>query len=261
MISPEEVRDLSLGALTEQYGTPGLYARTLDTLERTGLSNNELVQNSLHLGLALHADDLRTNGHYIDHLMRVTLRIIEDFGIKDENIIAAAPLHDSFEDHPKDLTLALTGERVLDRQLATEIGKMALARVTNDDVVDIISSVTNPVIKPGEDKIEIYSKHTEQLVLTNPRGRTLKLSDFLDNAAGNHATIGPKQHKLDQKYISQYRIHKIGLFLPDSLITGRHRLKALDLLERGHVRAIGRLAAFNTNEDKSLISTVPKNHQ
>jgi len=241
-ITPDHVRGLSLGRVTEEFGTIGLYARMIDTLEQNGFGDNELVQLSLQLGLALHADDYRTNGHYSDHLMRVTLHMIEDFGIRDPNLIAAGPLHDVFEDHPRDLVLALTGEKPEDRETAFKIGRNALAALTNEEVVSIIEAVTNPIVQPGEDKLDAYTDHTRQLVLFSQKGRVLKLADFHDNADGNHATIGDKQRRLDEKYIRQYRIHKLGLFLPNSLITGQYRREALHMLSKGHARVLGRLA-------------------
>lgn len=240
-ITPEQVRGLSLGKLTEQYATLGLYTRIVDTLEREGFGENELVQLSLHLGLALHFNDVRTNGRYTDHLMRVTLHMLEDFNIKDPNLIAAGPLHDVFEDHPFDLALALTGERLLGIAAARTVGRRALMQLTNPEVVDIISSVTNPDVPPDENKQTIYTEHTTNLVLSQSKGRVLKLADFVDNACGNHATIGDLQHKLDLKYIDQYRTHMMGLFLPDSLITGKERQKVLHTLSVGHARSLGRL--------------------
>ena len=102
-ITPEQVRGLSLGKITERYATLGLYTRIVDTMKREGFGEDKLVQLSLHLGLALHINDVRTNGRYTDHLMRVTLHMLEDFNIKDSNLIAAGPLHDVFEDHPFDV--------------------------------------------------------------------------------------------------------------------------------------------------------------
>jgi len=241
-ITPEDVRGLSLGKLTEKFGTIGLYTRLVDTLEREELNDNELVQLSLHLGLALHANDERTSGHYTDHLMRVTLHMLEDFKIKDPNLIAAGPLHDVFEDHPRDLVLALTGEKPSDASEARAVGQGTLSRLTNSEVAEIVATVTNPNIEPGQDKTAVYANHTRDIILKSPKGRVLKLADFVDNAAGNHATIGDKQRKLDEKYIEQYRIHMMGLFLPDSLIIGEERQKALRLLSKGHARALGRLA-------------------
>lgn len=241
-ITPDHVRGLSLGRVTEEFGTIGLYARTVDTFEQHGLDKNRLVQLAFHLGLALHADDYRTNGHYTDHLMRVTLHMIEDFGITDPNLIAAGPLHDSFEDHPRDLVLALTGEKPDTREEAMVIGRQVLAALTNEEVVAIIESVTNPPVLEGQNKLDVYTDHTRELVRKYPKGRVLKLADFVDNAGGNHATVGAKQRKLDEKYLRQFRIHKMGLFLPDSLIVGEERQRALHMLSKGHMRALGRLA-------------------
>lgn len=243
LITPETVRGFSLGEITERYGTIGLYAHLVDVIKQKGFEDNDLIQTSLHLGLTLHADDKRTNGHYTDHLMRVTTHLLETLNITDPNIIAASPLHDVFEDHPRDLVYALTGEKISDPQKARKIGHEVLARLTNIDVVEIVESVTNPIVMPGQDKFEVYTNHVDELVENYPKGRALKLADFIDNACGNNATIGPKQQKLDEKYIGQYRTHMMGLFLPDSLIIGKERQQALHLLSKGHARALGRLAA------------------
>lgn len=240
-ITPDHVRGLSLGRVTEEFGTIGLYTRMVDTLQQTGLIENDLVMHGLQLGLALHTDDMRTNGHYNDHLLRVTLHMIEDFGIRDPNLIAAGPLHDSFEDHPRDLVLTLTGEKPATRAEAMVLGRQALARLTNEEVVDIILAVTNPEVPEGANKLDVYTDHTRELVLRHPKPRVLKLADFHDNADGNHATIGDKQRRLDEKYIRQFRIHRMGLYLPDSLITGKERQQALHMLSVGHARALGRL--------------------
>lgn len=248
IISPGMVRDLSLGRVTEDFGTAGLYVRLQDSLERAGFGDDDLVQLCLQLGLALHANDLRTNGHYTDHLMRVTLHLLDTLEVRDRNIIAAAPLHDSREDHPRDLVFALTGERIDDRAEALRFGREVLARITNDEVVDIIDAVTNPEVLPGQNKLEVYAAHTHDLVSNSPKGRVLKIADFVDNAGGNHATFGPKQRKLDEKYIQLFRIHRMGLFLPDSLVTGEPRRRALDILTRGHIRALGRMAALDILE-------------
>lgn len=259
-ITPDDVRGLSLGQVTEQFGTPGLYVRTLDTLERTGFGDDELVQNSLRLGLMLHANDFRTNGHYTDHLMRVMLHVIEDFGIRERHIIAAAPLHDSFEDHPRDLVLALTGEKPATLQEARQLGREALIRWTNEAVVNLIETVTNPQVPEGADKLEVYTMHTADIVFHSPDGRVLKLADFDDNAAGNHATLGERQQRLDRKYLQQWRIHLMGMYLPDSLITGEHRRHAHDMLWRGYLRAMGRLGLTELTSPQQLLSAETAAH-
>lgn len=248
-ISPDLIRGLSLGKITERYGTAGLYTRITDTLEDAGLGDSELIQSSLQLGLGLHIDDLRTNGNYVDHIMRVALHTIETLGVKDENIITASLLHDIFEMHLFDLILALTGEKVTEPPLARQIGHQALSQFTNLEVVDIVSAVTNPVIATGEDKIAIYQQHVINIIQHYPAARIVKLGDFIDNAVGNHATNGKLRQKLDNKYSPLYTAHKNGLYLPDSLISEDKRSDIARLLDIGRARSIGRIAAQKVLKD------------
>ena len=241
-ITPDDVRGLSLEDVTENYKTHGLYVRLLDTLERANLNANNDIQFSLDLASVLHANDRRTNGLYIDHLMRVTIRMIEDYNITDPNLIAAGPIHDTLEDHPRNLVFELTGAKPDDPIEARAIGHSILGALTNPEIADIVQTVTNPIVGQGEDKLESYTRHTYDLVQNSPKGRVLKLSDFTDNAVNNHTTIGSLQAKLDHKYRMQYQIHANGLLLPDSLIVGAERDQALRALSEGYTRALGRLA-------------------
>lgn len=241
IIASEDVRDLSLHEVTQQYGTLGLYTRLQDSLRINGLDQNPEVTWAMQMGLTLHANDERTNGHYDDHLMRVTIRIMDQYGIDDPTIIAGALLHDSIEDHPKDLVLALTGEKIDDVQEARDRGLELIAHYAGAETADIVAAVSNPILKEGEDKLVVYGNHTEELVLNHPKARVVKLSDFIDNAVGNHHTIGDKQADLDEKYLDQYRIHRMGLFLPDSLIVGPVRDKVLRQLTAAHFRSLARL--------------------
>lgn len=240
-IGPEDVRDLSLHELTQEHGTIGLYTRLQDSLRISGLDQNPEVMWAMRMGLILHANDKRTNGHYDDHLMRVTIRIIDYYDITDPSIIAGALLHDSVEDHPKDLVFALTGEKIDDVQEARDRGLELIAHYAGAETADIVAAVSNPILKEGEDKLVVYGDHTENLVLNHPKARIVKLSDFIDNAVGNHHTIGDKQADLDEKYLDQYRIHRIGLLLPDSLIAGPVRDKVLEQLTAAHFRSLERL--------------------
>ncbi len=231
-----------MGLVTEQYGTLGLYTRLQDTFERTGLHELPEVQWATQFGLMLHANQTRTNGHYTDHIMRVALRIVEHFEITDPAIVCGALLHDGVEDHPKDTVLALTGQAIEDVGQAREVALDLIATHTSDETAQIVTSVTNPLCGDSGDKQAIYNVHTRKLILKEPKARVVKLSDFIDNAVGNHFTQGGKQQKLDLKYLSQYRWHRLGLFLPDSLITGEVRERVLHQLTEGHARTLARLA-------------------
>jgi hypothetical protein len=241
--TPEDVRGMPLHEITARYGTIGLYTRLEDSLRTHELDQDPKVQWAFQMGLTLHANDTRTSGHYEDHILRVTLRIIDHYGITDPSVVAAALLHDSPEDHPKDLVLALTGEAVDDVREARQKGLDLIALNTDHETADIVSAVTNPLLEEGQNELVVYGDHTEELVLNHPKGRVVKLSDFTDNAVGNHYTLGDKRQKLDEKYLEQYRIHRMGLYLPDSLITGDTRMAVLKQLAQAHARSLARLAA------------------
>ena len=241
-LTPAHVGGLSLHEVTNTYGTLGLIHRLNGTLEQVGLANNEQIEWALQFGLMLHANDRRTNGHYTDHLLRVAIRIIERYSITDSSIISAALVHDGPEDHAKEIVLALSGEVVEDKAEALEKSFELLPAFVGNDTTEILRLVTAPDLPDDEHKLAAYQEYTWKLITQSPAARVVKLSDFTDNAVGNHYTVGPKRRKLDIKYIDLYQLHRMGLFLPDSLITGEARVYALKQLTRGHARSLARIA-------------------
>ena len=241
ILTPDHVGGLSISETEDSYGSLGLFTKLEHELDVNGLSDNPEVVLAMHLGLALHANDERTNGHYTNHIMRVCLRILANYGINDPSVIAAALLHDTVEDHPKDIVRVLGGK--IDDSLSDEEKALAALRLSplSAETVDIVDLVTCPLLDL-EHKQRDYIAYTEKAVITNPKSRIVKLSDFVDNAVGNHYTVGSKQHKLDKKYLPLYRIHKLGLLMPDSLIIGEVREECLKQLTKGQFRAISRIA-------------------
>lgn len=241
LVTAEQVRELPLHDITQQYGTVGLHVRLEDTLSRKGLSEIPEVQWALQLGLMLHADDKRTNGPYDDHLLRVTLRLIDHFDITDPEIIAAAPLHDSVEDHARDVVRVLSGEIIEDETEAKQRALELLGEYLSPITVSLIEGVTNPKVLEGEDPFAVYVNHFKTVILPDPKKRVLKLADFGDNGPGNHYTKGEKQLHLDRKYDPLYQLHERGLSMPDSLVIGKRRDRAIDQLRCAQVRARTRL--------------------
>lgn len=238
-LTPDHVRGLSLHEVTKEFGTLGLYTRLEDSLHQYDLDTDSRLLWAVQFGLMLHANQERSNGHYADHLMRVTLRVIEHFGITDPTIVKAAILHDSVEDHPEDIVRILRGN--LSASNIQEEALRCYEAKLGKGATDIIRQVTNPVFNPDK-KIEEYEAHTLAIVLNYPKARVVKLADFIDNAVGNHFSSPSRRQGLDEKYLPSYRLHKMGLFMPDSLITGEERERVLAQLTRGHFRALARLA-------------------
>lgn len=241
-LTEHHVSHLSLHDITQNFGTLGLYKRLNFSLTANGLAEVPEVVWATQFGFTAHANDTRTNGHYADHILRVTLRILDHYHITDPEIVAAAMLHDSLEDHAVDIVAILAKESIEDEREARDKATELMQQHVGEGVMSIVEAVTNLIVVPGENKLEVYKHHTRDLVTNSPKARVVKLSDFTDNAVGNHYTVGEKQQYLDQKYLELYQIHRAGLFMPDSIITGEERHYALRQLTEGHARALARLS-------------------
>ena len=181
---------MPLHAITSRYGEAGLRARlAIETARLDDRAGQQKVSDALHLAGRLHAADRRQHEPYVNHLLRVALRIISHYDVSDTDIICAALLHDSVEDHAGDL--AADG-----RQGAFD----ALAGRFGSPVAELVEAVTNPVYVPGVDKDEQYRAHVAASLDVNPRARVIKVSDFTDNGVGVIHITGPKAVRLARKY-------------------------------------------------------------
>ena len=168
------IRQMPLHAVTAQYGEEGLRSRLLaEAGQLTGEDPARDVAAALDLAARLHRDDRRQREPYLNHLLRVTLRIICHYGILDPEVALAALLHDSVEDHAAGLSPA--GGR--DGALAV------LAGWFGPRVTALVGAVTNPPWTPGADKHEQYRAHVTALLRDgDPHAGVIKLADFTDYA-------------------------------------------------------------------------------
>ena len=179
--------EMPLHAITAVYGEQGLRARlAIETGRLDDAAGRQKISEALELAGRLHAADRRQREPYINHLLRVALRIICHYGVRDTDIICAALLHDAVEDHASDL--AATGGRPgALAVLAARFGPQAAA---------LVEAVTNPVYLPGQDADEQYRAHVAASLAASPGARVIKVSDFTDNGVGIIHTTGPKAVRL-----------------------------------------------------------------
>lgn len=233
----------NLDNLSRERGLEGLIDHFNRALGRAGLADNELIQTTLVLGVDLHADDKRTYEPYSYHLVRVAIRLIEELGVTDPVTIAAAPLHDSIEDHARELARMRFDDVPDEVHLQRQLAHSALTMIAGEKTADVVLEVSNPLLSPGDDKIREYSKHTTQLVLHgSPSAAALKLADVLDNTRPAEGEDPSKRQRLDKKQIPIYGTHAAGLARPDSLVTPEVRPALLAILSERHLRALGRLS-------------------
>jgi (p)ppGpp synthase/HD superfamily hydrolase len=85
-----------------------LHAVTLE-LDRLPAADNRTVAGAAEWAAEVHAGQRRTRAPYLNHLLRVTLRILRYYRITDVDVLVAALLHDAVEDQPWAVTGRPTG--------------------------------------------------------------------------------------------------------------------------------------------------------
>jgi hypothetical protein len=180
---------MPLHAVTAVYGEAGLRDRFELEVARFAQDDRERLARALELASELHRDDRRVREPYVNHLLRVTIRIICYYRVEDVDVLVAALLHDAVEDHPGEL-----GGSV-EAALAT------LAERFGARVAELVGAVTNPPEwAPDRHRYEQYREHVAQSLAANPWARVIKLSDFTDNGVGLIHTTGPKLRAGATKY-------------------------------------------------------------
>ncbi len=162
------------------------------------------LQEALTLAVDIHKEQTRKDGEpYLNHLLRVTKRLTEEYGVTDANVVIAALLHDSVEDQAdKICTIA---ELPASRENAySYIGRRFGHRVSylvenlSEDDVDGVSD---------EEWNRLYTEHVQKIIEKHPDLLFIKLSDFSDNAlALDRIDDVEKRLQLSNKYIQAMRI-------------------------------------------------------
>jgi (p)ppGpp synthase/HD superfamily hydrolase len=221
---------MPLHAITEVYGEAGLRDRFALELENVPAPDREQLREALELASKLHADDRRVREPYVNHLLRVAIRIMRDYGIHDVDVITAALLHDAVEDHPESLGGLSSGSH----EELTDAAVAELARRFNPRVSELVRSVTNPEYDPERDRNEQYRMHVAESLDRDPWARVIKVSDFTDNGVGVIHTTYEKAHRSATKYRPLVPKLRELVGRPDtplSVAAKDHILDQLDLAE------------------------------
>ena len=231
-VPQEDLPTLPLHTITEKYGTSGLLERFDIEMQTLDEPSQEQLEKALSFVSELHLKDTRSTEPYLNHLLRVCMRLKIYYKIEDVDILVAALLHDSVEDHAQDIIGADLGSEEKNKEAALEI----ISQLFNTNVSELVRDVTNPEFDDDRDIMEIeYLEHLEDLTENGKPGSVLiKLSDFTDNATGIHYSRGPKLAKWANKYkpivpILRYAILRNDLPISDEV--REHIEKQLALTE------------------------------
>ncbi|WP_189329638.1 HD domain-containing protein [Actinoplanes ianthinogenes] len=230
-MAPRMLLSMPLHAITEVYGEAGLRQRFALELESFPPDERERLTEALDLAARLHAEDRRVREPYLNHLLRVAIRIIRYYQVRDVDVLVAALLHDAVEDHPAELA-GLAPDTSYEK--ATEAALAALAQRFNPRVADLVRSVTNPAYAPDRDRHEQYREHVAESLDRDPWARIIKISDFTDNGVGVIHTTLDKAHRSATKYRPLVPKLRELIGRPDTPLSTQakeHILDQLDLAE------------------------------
>jgi len=231
-MAPRMLLSMPLHAITEVYGEDGLRDRFLMELESFPAGERATLVEALDLAARLHAGDRRVREPYLNHLLRVAIRIIRYYGVRDVDVLTAALLHDAVEDHPDMLAAPDGGDRT--EAALTEAALAELGRRYNPRVADLVRAVTNPAHEPGRDRFEQYREHVAESLEANPWARIIKVSDFTDNGVGLIHTDPSRHVRLATKYAPLVPVFRDLIARPDTPLTEdvkQHILGQLDSAE------------------------------
>lgn len=229
-----------------KLGSAALHDCFIAELEKRDMWDDPEVRWSYDFSMDLHKDEMRADGLYVDHLVRVGLWVVRKFGIDDPEAAKVALLHDAVENHPESIiqVLGTTGttqgtvyERALDA--LRNSGKIAQARTSA-----AIGALTCPSFKGMEPAIKrrAYAWHIIDVTLKDPLAAVGKLADRFDNANGNkHNTDLKLQRWLDGKYYPLHDAFVDAVRSKASLIPDNRKEEMVSKLEKGHEEAKERL--------------------
>lgn len=159
---------------------------------------SERLSDAIQVASYLHRSDVRRgnrgkmpNPPYIEHPLRVALRLATHFEVRNPDVLIAAVLHDTVEDHPyefADFWGVYTVKRG-DAKGAREYAMQYVSDVFGYDVASIVDDVSNPPFegkRSKAEKIAAYQAHVEHIVKGSAYSLAVKFSDFVDNAGSLH---------------------------------------------------------------------------
>jgi (p)ppGpp synthase/HD superfamily hydrolase len=222
---------MPLHAITEIHGEAGLHRRLTLELDRLPTGTRRVVGDATAWAAQLHAHQRRTREPYLNHLLRVTLRVLCYYRITDPDVLVAAVLHDAVEDQPWSMIGRPTGHGPPPRDEALAV----LTTRHGPRVARLVAALTNPEYGPGADRTRQYLEHLATALAGEPWARVIKLSDFTDNGVGIIHTIGPKVQRSARKYTGAVPVLRALLDRTDTPLdpsAKAHIHRQLDLAEQ-----------------------------
>jgi (p)ppGpp synthase/HD superfamily hydrolase len=227
----QRIAVLPLHAITSAYGQAGLLARlAIETRYVSGHEDRDKIARAASLAERLHHEDRRQGEPYMNHPLRVALRIMCHYNVLNADVICAALLHDAVEDHTSDLS-----------PYGQDGAFSVLAGWFGPRVAALVAAVTNPPCAPEHARNGQYLAHLTVSLVTCPWARVIKVSDFTDNAVGLHHTSGDKATRLARKYAPVVPLLRDLISWPDTPLADQVKIYIGGQLDSAAERIAARL--------------------
>ena len=225
---------MPLHAITSTYGEAGLRDRFAAEIASWPDADRHRMERALDLAARLHAADRRDREPYVNHLLRVAIRIMSYYGVRDADVICAALLHDAVEDHASELTGPAPGRD--DARASQQAALGVLAAEFGPRVAELVGAVTNPPFAPDRDEYEQYREHVADSLRDCPWARVIKASDFTDNGVGLIHSTGPRLRRLAGKYAPLVPVLRDLIARPDTPLDAAAKEHILAQIDRAAER-------------------------
>ncbi|HTJ69003.1 MAG TPA: HD domain-containing protein [Actinospica sp.] len=202
-ITTRQLLTMKIHIVDSNWSTEGLRAMLAAVIASFDDAEREAILRAERLASRLHAKDVRSGGRpYVNHLLRVAIRVAHYYHVRDIDVLTAALLHDAVEDHPDELADLATDAERAEGQTAAALA--VLGRAFSPRMGRLVSAVTNPDIDKAltlAERQELYRLHVVESLDREPWARVIKLSDFTDNGVGIMWTLThDKAKRLAAKY-------------------------------------------------------------
>jgi (p)ppGpp synthase/HD superfamily hydrolase len=154
--------------------------------------------DAIQVASYLHREDVRRGARgktvtppYIEHPLRVAIRMAKYFHVTDPNVLLAGILHDTVEDHSWDFAdfEGVVRSEMTEETKARFRALNFISRHFGHVTANVVDQVSNPIFvgeRTKAEKIASYQDHVSRAVNYSPSALIVKVSDFVDNAGSLH---------------------------------------------------------------------------
>jgi len=213
--------------------------------------NSDAVDAAVEFASYVHRNDKRENRAgfpktaYIEHPLRNAIRVLR-FGTRNQSVVLGCLLHDTVEDHAKEIAEEFLGVFYPEEHVSREVSFKFIGSNFGEGVERVVRGMSNPLLNVStltvEEKHAIYFNHVAEAT-KDDEVLICKISDYVDNALSlHHTSLAMKPQRLQRlasKYLPLYDLFMTRLEEAENLpVTAEGRAEIITRLHEGQKRLV-----------------------